>query len=240
MTACAPCMAVGADVGAGTPALSDAFFDALARMGLRRGTNPEHYLVVWCAESGLDPTAVNPRGGARGLNQMMPATLRGLGAPADYEKLPGEAQLPWIERLIADGERLNGGPFQSAARYYHSNFYPATMSRGNSPSTVVVSRDARDPQEQAAYAANSGLDTDKDGQITLADLGALLARLRATRCQDGFARLARAVAALGVPPVEPTPAAPGPELVARRSAAGPFLAIGFVVGTVRLLISRTR
>ena len=227
-------------VGASPPALSDAFFDALARMGLRRGTNPEHYLVVWCAESGLDPTAVNPKGGARGLNQMMPATLRGLGAPADYETLPGEAQLPWIERLIANGERLNGGPFQSAARYYHSNFFPATMSRGNSPSTVVVASDSADPQEQAAYTANRGLDTDKDGKITLADLGALLARLRATRCQDGFARLAKAVALLGLPPFV-TPTEPSdPALVARRSAAGPILAFGLVLGTAGLLIARTR
>src|SRR5262249_54891799 len=80
--------------GASSMSLSDRFFADVARMGQRRRTNPEHYLVVWCSESDLDPTAKN-RIGARGLNQMTPGTLQGLGAPEDFEKLSAEEQLPW-------------------------------------------------------------------------------------------------------------------------------------------------
>jgi hypothetical protein len=158
--------------------LSDTFFALLADLGARHATDPEVFLAVWNAESDLQPGAINARSGARGLNQMMPRTLSGLGAPLAFEKLSGEAQLPWIERLIVDGERRNSGPFTTAARYYHSNFFPRTMSRGSSPAAVVVARDATDPDERAAYAANAGLDVDHDGRITLADLGAWIDRRR--------------------------------------------------------------
>jgi hypothetical protein len=82
------------------PPLTDRFFADVARMGQRRRTNPEHYLVVWCSESDLNAAITNSIG-ARGLNQMTPGTLRDLGAPADFEQLSPEGQLPWIERLIA-------------------------------------------------------------------------------------------------------------------------------------------
>jgi hypothetical protein len=221
--------------------LSDRFFADVARMAQRRGTDPEHYLVVWCSESGLDSQAVNSAGGARGLNQMMPDTLRGLGAPADFETLAAEEQLPWIEKLIAIREHINGGPFQSAARYYHANFFPLTMARGNSPETVVVGSTSDDARERAAYAANKILDADGDGQITLADLAAVLARIRATRCSASFERLARAVQALpppgitwgGAPEPEPAP-------VARRPAAPIAVGAAVALGIAGLAAWRGR
>jgi len=154
--------------------LSDAFFAKLAELGERHATDPGVFLDVWNAESFLDPRAENPASHAQGLNQMMRTTLEGLGAPADFKSLAGEDQLPWIERLIVSGERLNGGPFRSAARYYHSNYFPRTMYRGQSPATVVVASDATDPDERAAYAGNSGMDPSGKGRITYADLTAFL------------------------------------------------------------------
>jgi hypothetical protein len=168
---------------------------------------------------------------------MMPDTLRGLGAPADFERLAAEDQLPWIERLIAARERLNGGPFESAARYYHSNFFPLTMARGSSPRTVVVAADADDPRERAAYAANRVLDSDGNGRITLADLATVLERVRATRCPGAFGRLDRAIAALPAPGVtwEDAP------LVARRTGVGGVVAgAALALGVVGLALRRTR
>ena len=159
-------------------ALSDTFFERLAELGQRHTTDPVVYLDVWNAESGLNPGSENPTGHARGLNQMMPKTLAGLGAPANFNALAGEDQLPWIERLIASGEALNGAPFRSAARYYHSNFFPRTMPRGQTPMTTVVASDAADPEERAAYAANAGMDPAKNGRITYADLAAFLNRAK--------------------------------------------------------------
>lgn len=154
--------------------LSDAFFAKLADLGARHGTDPLVFLDVWNAESGLHPGAENPASHAQGLNQMMPKTLEGLGAPADFKGLAGEDQLPWIERLIAGGEKLNGGPFQSAARYYHSNVFPRTMNRGQTPATVVLASDATDPEERAGYAGNAGMDPGGKKRITYADLTAFL------------------------------------------------------------------
>ena len=170
--------------------------------------------------------------------QMTPDTLRGLGAPADFEKLAAEDQLPWIERLIAAREHLNGGPFESAARYYHSNFFPITMARGNSPSTVVVAGDADDPRERAAYAGNKGLDADHDGRITLADLAGVLEHVRATRCKGAWDRLDRAVAALPTPGVTWDDVPPP---VARRGGAGAVVAgAALALGVVGFALRRPR
>lgn len=177
-------------------ALSDAFFEQLADLGERHATDPVVFLDVWNAESGLNPSAENPASHARGLNQMMPKTLAGLGAPAVFSALPGEAQIPWIERLIAGGEILNGGPFRSAERYYHSNFFPRTMPRGDAPSTIVVASDAADPEERAAYAANVGMDRARKGRITYEDLAAFLTLAKTTNratYEEARARLALAM-----------------------------------------------
>jgi len=181
--------------------LSDRFFSDLAALGARRGSDPSIFLTVWCVESGANPHAINSIG-ARGLNQMLPSTLAALGAPASFERLSAEAQLPWIEKLIASGERRNGGPFESAARYYHANFFPVTMARGNAPDAIVAAKDATDPRERDAYAFNVGLDADGDGKITLADLATVLERVR-PKYQDAFARLDAAVSALQVQPWQP-------------------------------------
>jgi hypothetical protein len=66
-----------------TSPLSDACLKAVLRMGAKYQIAPADLLLVWTAESGLNPAAVNPNGGAAGLNQMMPATLRGMGMIGD-------------------------------------------------------------------------------------------------------------------------------------------------------------
>jgi hypothetical protein len=181
--------------------LSDAFFTALADLGERHATQPAVFLDVWNAESGLNPRAENPSSHARGLNQMMPKTLDGLGAPANFNGLAGEQQLPWIERLIVGGESLNGGPFRSAERYYHSNFFPRTMYRGQTPATVVVASDATDPVERAAYAGNAGMDPASNGRITYADLAAFLNRAKnGNRLTYEAARARLALAMRGTTP----------------------------------------
>jgi hypothetical protein len=183
--------------------LSNRFFEDLVRLGLRRGSPPHIFLSVWCVESGLLPSAINAHSGARGLNQMMPATLKALGAPMDFEKLSAEEQLPWIERLIASLEHANGGPFTSAARYYHANFFPRTMHRGDRPDAVVVARDAADPDERGAYEANRGLDANRDGLITLSDLATVLERTK-TRFKLSFAQLALAMQVVRMRDLAPT------------------------------------
>jgi hypothetical protein len=196
--------------------LSDVFFLRLAELGTRHGTDPTVFLDVWNSESGLRPSAENPSSHARGLNQMMPFTLKALGAPENFHELAGEAQLPWIERLISEGERLSGGPFRSAERYYHSNFFPRTLPRGQEPATVVVTSNAADPEERAAYAANRAMDGAGKGRVTYADLTALLERAkRGNRAvYDG----ARARLALAAQALQPSPGPVAPTAAEARSA----------------------
>lgn len=216
--------------------LSDTFFASLAALGNRRGSDPAIFLTVWCVESGCNPAAINSIG-ARGLNQMLPSTLAALGAPADFEKLSGEAQLPWIEKLIASGEHRNGGPFQTAARYYHSNFFPVTMARGNGPETVVAAKDATDPRERDAYTYNPGLDADGDGKITLSDLATVLDRTRANHCQEAFLRLAEAVSALEAETALPASWQDPPSTFRHAETA---IGAGLLTGAIALSLLRRR
>jgi len=201
--------------------LSDTFFQRLADMGVRRNTDPAVWLAVWNVESGLNPAARNPHGGAQGLNQMMPATLRGLGAPANFADLAAEDQLPWIEKLIASGERINGGPFTTSGRYYWSNFYPATMVRGDSPDAVVVSSQAASSGERQAYEWNTVLDANKDGTITQGDLQAVVDRNAKSASYQ--AALSKLRTFTGNPSPQPTPLtweivpSPVPAFVATRA-----------------------
>ena len=199
--------------------LSDLFFAKLAELGERHATDPVVFLDVWNSESGLDPRAENRASHARGLNQMMPKTLEDLGAPANFNELAGEDQLPWIERLITSGEALNGGPFRSSVRYFHANFFPRTLYRGQTPATVVVASDATDPVERAGYAGNAAMDTGKTGRITYADLAAFLNRAKnGNRLVYEAARARLALAMRGTTPAKGA-AGVGPVLFALGTSA---------------------
>ena len=156
--------------------LDDAFWPALWGLSLETGTRPETFLAVWFAESGLDPAARNA-GGCIGLNQSCPTSSGGPGFPNDdagaYANLPASAQLAWIRLHVLSALRLNGGPFQSAARYYQANFLPATLASAKAPDDVIA---AQGGPLASAYAANAGLDASHDGAITLHDLGLYLQR----------------------------------------------------------------
>lgn len=197
--------------------LSDAFFVKLVDLGRRHNQDPEILTRVWNIESaGVNPRARNPNGGAVGLNQMMPATLAGMGVDyASFANASAEEQLDTIERFLAYNWKLNGGPFLTAGRYYQANFLPATLLTAKEPEdTIVAKGDAR-----GFYAANAGLDYNKDGRITIADLEAITsAHAQTNRYKEIAARIlwaksqpAPLPAWVIVPP--PTPAA-----VAKRAA----------------------
>ena len=58
------------------------------------GIDPNWLMLVMYAESGLDPTAVNPYTGATGLIQFMPETAQGLGYSVSAIKgMPAVTQL---------------------------------------------------------------------------------------------------------------------------------------------------
>jgi hypothetical protein len=174
--------------------LGSNFYKKLVEVASSVGMRPEDILNVMAMESSLDPSARNPAGGAVGLIQIMPKYLSGLGfhgTPQDFAKSPPEEQLKYVEKLIKENMKLNGGrPFGDATQYYVSNWLPAALKipgvQQRNSNTIIASKNPTEPhipnvsigQEQKYYEANKGLDSDHDGNITYGDLARKLANAR--------------------------------------------------------------
>ena len=161
--------------------LSPEFYHKLNQISGELGMNPRDLLLVMFFESGgINPAAHNP-GGATGLIQFMPDTLKGMGLGpkqiANFGNVSAENQLDYVKKYIEGKSNImHGQPFTSATQYYHANFFPRTLTRwhGNDPysnkGVVVVSKFSKHPDERAAYKSNMILDTNHDGYITVGDL----------------------------------------------------------------------
>jgi hypothetical protein len=174
--------------------LGSNFYPKLVELAGEVGMRPEDILCIMVSESGLNPQARNPNGGATGLVQVMPYVLKGLGfqgSPQDFGKLSGEEQLPYVKRLIQGAMKVNGGPFTSAAQYYVANFWPAGLKlpgvRRGDPSTPIVEENPATvgqyskkyydvgikipaSYERAAYKANPLFHGTTPGAITYGDM----------------------------------------------------------------------
>ncbi|SAL05796.1 Hemopexin [Caballeronia calidae] len=147
--------------------LSDTFFSQLKAVCGRLGCLPEDLLGVMESESSVQPWAQNANGKATGLIQFMPATLTGLGwtgGPDAFKQLSAEQQLPYVERFY----HPYVGNLTSPGRLYQATFLPATLP-GTDENSVIAG-----PQgpHADAYQWNTGLDTNRDGMITVSDLTA--------------------------------------------------------------------
>ena len=125
--------------------LGSDFYSKLVEMASETGMKPEDILAIMVSESGINPSARNPHGGAAGLVQFMPKILKGVGFKGtsdEFSKLSGEDQLPYVKNLIETQMHVNGGPFTSAAQYYVSIFWPVALKlpgvRRGDPSTAIV------------------------------------------------------------------------------------------------------
>jgi hypothetical protein len=171
--------------------LGSNFYPKLVEMCRDVGMKPEDLLAVMKFESGFSPSAYNKDGGASGLIQFMPQTLRSIGFPgsaADFRRLSGEEQLPWIKKYIQD----KGMKFKSAHKYYVANLFPVALNlpgvKNEDPNTPILEQNPESlPNglskkysdigakvsasfERAAYKSNRGLDHGSKGSITYGDL----------------------------------------------------------------------
>lgn len=128
----------------------------------RLGCNPNDLKAVIYAESGGNPRAVNPSG-ATGLIQFMPDTAKGLGTTtAALKNMTIEQQLDYVEKHL-QGAKAGAGFAKTdkidSGTLYSLVFLPA-----------FAKRDVLCQSDSIYYKANSGLDKNKDGLITKADL----------------------------------------------------------------------
>lgn len=175
--------------------LGSNFYPKLIQITSELGMKPEDLLAIMVSESGIQSDAHNP-GGASGLIQFMPESLKGVGyqgTPAEFRQTSGEEQLQYIKRYIQDKMRYNGGPFKSGAQYYVANFWPVALKlpgvQNEDPSTRIVEgnpeRDASGKYskkyldigikisanyESIAYKGNTLFDKGNKGYITYGDM----------------------------------------------------------------------
>lgn len=144
-----------------SPSYRASFEKRVREISVILGIQPDWLMAVMQAESRLDHTAVNPDGGATGLIQFLPSTAAALGTSTEALKAMSPVQqLEYVLKYL----RPYAKRMTSATETYLAVFYPAALGKSNS--YVLFSRGT------LAYERNSGIDVDKDGRITKADVSA--------------------------------------------------------------------
>jgi murein DD-endopeptidase MepM/ murein hydrolase activator NlpD len=147
------------------PNVTPAFLNEVNAMAQRLGTKPEYLLAVMSFETGgsFSPSVRNSQSGATGLIQFIEPTARGLGtSTAALARMSPTQQLQFVERYF--------------------NQYKGRLGTLEGVYTSVLSGTARpDPnsvlfrQGTLAYSQNSGLDLNRNGDITSGEATALVA-----------------------------------------------------------------
>lgn len=128
-------------------------------------------LAVMNSESGMNSKAVNRTTEATGLIQFMPSTAEGLGTSVEALKnmLPTE-QLEFVEKYLSKMKRAAG--FAPNAKLSGADLYALIFLPDRAKREVLTN------QNEKYYRPNRGLDLNKDGKITKAELGNHLTRKR--------------------------------------------------------------
>jgi hypothetical protein len=215
----------------------DQFYIKLNEMCKRLQIKPEDMLLIMFIESGFDAKIKNPAG-AIGLNQFLPTSLIQMGygklSPSQYEKLSSDnkkkyraiigknyaktsayEQLDWIERFFSQNPNV-----KSPAQLYLYNFLPITQNYpgviNKNRETLIAQKDskkeiARGLSHAAVYAANSGLDFNKDRKITYGDIEDLMAsKAKSTNYNLVLSQFNKAISKPSAIPVAPTSKQPTP------------------------------
>lgn len=143
---------------------SAGFLPRLIEVAQSLSTDPNFLLAIMQLESGIDPSATNPTGGATGLIQFMPATARALGTTtAALRAMSDVGQLDFVQRYFQPYR----GRLRSAGDVYLVTFYPASLGKGP---RYVIGKQGASGMSGKIYEQNKGLDVDHDGLITAGDV----------------------------------------------------------------------
>jgi hypothetical protein len=144
------------------------FYTLIIEDAAKAGYEPEWLLGVLASESSLMPWAYNKNGGAQGISQMMPQTLRNMHLAVDgYKDLPAHKQIVDTFAYLREWQKRFKMPkWQNRAQLYLCNFLPALLPIATLPDSILVARS----RSKVIYDANAGLDANKDSFITLAEM----------------------------------------------------------------------
>ena len=158
----------------GLEKLSDAELTALGEAATRGRVPVDCLAAVISSESGWDPRARNPSGGATGLIQFMPQTARDLGTSTDaLAEMSVAEQLPFVAKFYARSKRK----LTRCGDVYMFTFLPAhahredafVLARRGDAEHVVPGTNIR---QSVLYEQNRGLDANGDGVLTVGDVRA--------------------------------------------------------------------
>lgn len=129
------------------------------------GVDSKDLIAIFKQESRVNPAAVNPMSGATGLIQFMPDTARRLGTTTDdLRQMDAVQQLDYVYRYF---KMVGVRPGMKLGDLYMAVFMPAHI--GKSEDTVLGQIGASG-FSGAVYRQNKGLDQNRDGVITVADV----------------------------------------------------------------------
>lgn len=135
------------------------------------GVKKEALMAIFKQESGVNPKAVNSMSGATGLIQFMPDTARRLGTSVeDLRKMDGVEQLDYVYKYF---KMVGVKPGMELGDLYMAVFMPAHVGK---PDSTPLGVSGAGGFSGKVYAQNKGLDRDRDGVITVADVKSSVAR----------------------------------------------------------------
>jgi len=151
---------------------SPEFRASLVTLGSKLDIDPNALAAVMSIESGFRPSARNPAGGAVGLIQWMPSTLKLWGLDSTtVAAMSAVEQLVLVDRFF----HVMARGVHDAGTLYMLTFLPKYAMADED---FVLGREGdystRDGlQLHRIWAQNMGLDTNKDGEITVGEVKAL-------------------------------------------------------------------
>ena len=135
----------------------------LEKIATALGTSSNALLAVMKQESGVNPHIQNSIG-ATGLIQFMPDTARRLGTTTDeLKQMDGVQQLDYVYKYY----KMTGVGDGSVGDLYMATFMPKYIGY---PDKYVLGQRGAEGFSGKVYAQNAGLDRDRDGEITVADV----------------------------------------------------------------------
>ena len=146
------------------------FNKKLDKVASALGVKSSDLLAVMKQESGVNPSAQNGTSGATGLIQFMPDTARRLGTTAaELRQMTGVEQLDYVYKYF----KMTGVGNGTLGDLYMAVFMPKYIGYDDD---FVLGQSGASGFSGKVYAQNRGLDRNRDGAITVADVKQSVAR----------------------------------------------------------------
>jgi len=134
------------------------------------GVRSADLMAIFKQESGVNPAAVNGTSVATGLIQFMPKTAIALGTTTDaLKQMDGVQQLDYVYKYF----KMTGVGNGDLGDLYMAVFMPKYVGY---PNETVLGQNGAPGFSGKVYAQNKGLDRNRDGAITVADVKQSVAR----------------------------------------------------------------